>query len=178
MEYTRLSDFAKERGIHRDTISQYIRRNEKLFEGHIQTVDKWLEVDEIGIQLLSKKYPIPVEVYQENPHTQQKLLDTTLELAAERKKNNILLERLEQQALTIAQAESIQLLLDDTKDRLKVSEERLELSEKAKVELQLQVKEIEIRAAEERTKLLEQNRQLQEQLAAEQSKKWYQKLFK
>lgn len=54
-----LREFAEQRGQNPATISQYIRDHAAEFEGHTSMDGKQKVLDEVAIQLLDKKYPLP-----------------------------------------------------------------------------------------------------------------------
>lgn len=111
METLKLSDFAKSRGVNRDTITQYIRRNKEQFEGHTKVDGKWMELDQVAEELLDKKYPLPhpVEIVEDTESrrqlilAQQRIIQLQQELAAAKDtialttKNEFLLEQKEKE---------------------------------------------------------------------------------
>ncbi len=148
----KLSDFAKERGIARDTITQYIRRNSEMFENHTELDGKWLMIDEEAERILSKKYPLPVQLVLEDKESRTKLIqaqETIIQLQSQ-------LATAQQQ---IATAEATKMLLEDKEKQLIKAEERLEKEE--------QLKE----------NALEEIKELQNQLEIERNKSWFQKLL-
>lgn len=57
-----LQDFIAERNIKQSAASMYIKRHEEEFDGHISIKEGKSWLDEIAIELLSKKYPVlPVD---------------------------------------------------------------------------------------------------------------------
>jgi len=52
-----LYDFATKTAQKPDTVSTYIRRNEKIFKNHVERREKQLWLDEKAVKILLKKYP-------------------------------------------------------------------------------------------------------------------------
>ena len=116
----KLSEFAKLRNVHRDTITQYIRRNPELFEGHTKVDGKWLILDEEAERLLDEKYPLPkpVEII-EDKESREKLIKAQ-ELIIQ------LQDKLGQAQGKIAKAEAMQLMLEDKERQLEWAEGQIE----------------------------------------------------
>ncbi len=55
----KVSDFAEERNIDRNAVTQYIRRHPEMFEGHTKISGNSLVFDNDALELLDKKYPLP-----------------------------------------------------------------------------------------------------------------------
>lgn len=74
-----ISEFARERGLNPNTVSLYIRRNSSKFDGHLtpSRTGNSLELDEIALELLDKKYPRPqqVQVLEHDPELERKIAD-------------------------------------------------------------------------------------------------------
>lgn len=121
----KISDFVKGRNINAPAVTAYIRRHDNLFSGHIQKSGKELLVDDVALEILEMKYPLPAPVeVVEDRESRQKLI-----LAQE--KIIQLQEQLTAAAQLAAKAEAQQLLLDDYKDRLERAETALKAAEDA-----------------------------------------------
>lgn len=160
----KLSDFARQRNIPRDTITQYIRRNPDLFEGHTKVDGKWLIIDEIAEEHLNKKYPLPQMVQViEDTESRTKLIKAQEAIIQ-------LQGQLNEATTKIAQAEAVKLMLEDKEEQLEKTEERL-----LRTENTLETERTEAKQAIEQYKA--DIARLQEELAQERSKTWIQKLF-
>lgn len=51
-----LKDFCVDFNVPSHTVRTYIKRNEKLFEGHVQKRERMLWLDDVAVQLLNRKY--------------------------------------------------------------------------------------------------------------------------
>lgn len=154
MENTlKLADFAKQRNIARDTITQYIRRNSDMFTGHIVVDGKWMFIDEQAEKILDEKYPLPhpVEIV-EDIETIKELSATRLALAKAETQISELQEKIADNNKVIAQAEVFKLLLEDKKAQLDEAQKRAGRAENEIVELR-------------------------QQLESERAKTWWQKLI-
>ncbi|MGL4948156.1 MAG: hypothetical protein ACRC42_02100 [Mycoplasma sp.] len=77
-----LSEFAKERNVTANSVAKYMKRYPE-YEEHIKRISKGLEIDNIGISMLDKKYPLPppIEVREDTEarlqliRTQQKVIE-------------------------------------------------------------------------------------------------------
>ena len=57
-----ISKFAEGRGLKRDTVNAYIRRNPDLFSGHTEQTSEGIFLDEAALDILDQKYPLPSPV--------------------------------------------------------------------------------------------------------------------
>ena len=57
-----ISKFAEGRGLKRDTVNAYIRRNPNLFSGHTEQTSEGIFLDEAALDILDQKYPLPSPV--------------------------------------------------------------------------------------------------------------------
>ena len=115
----KLTEFAKERNVPRDTITQYIRRNPDLFEGHTKVDGKWLIIDDVAEEHLNEKYPLPQMVQiVEDTESRQKLLKAQEAIIQ-------LQGKLQETATQLAQAEATKLLLEDKQEQLAKTELKL-----------------------------------------------------
>lgn len=162
----KMTDFARERGVNRDTITQYIRRNEGLFKGHTEVKGKALYIDEIALDILDKKYPLhkPVELI-EDIETIKELSETRMKLVEASKMIINLQNKLTEQSLTIAKAEATQMLLEDKTKELERMESMLE-----KAEIRAE------KAEEQKTAANDEIAALRKELEAERNKSWWAKL--
>lgn len=115
----KLVEFAKQRGIPRDTITQYIRRHPDLFEGHTEVNGKSLFLDKEAERLLNEKYPLysPVELI-EDVELIKELSETRKELAQAERHIAELYKKLADQTAVIAQVETTKILLEDREEQL------------------------------------------------------------
>lgn len=164
----KMTDFARERGVNRDTITQYIRRNEELFKGHTEVKGKALYIDEIALDILDKKYPLhkPVELI-EDIETIKELSETRMKLVEASKMIINLQNKLTEQSLAIAKAEATQMLLEDKTKELERMENMLEKAE-TRAE----------KAEEQKTAANDEIAALRKELEAERNKSWWDKLRK
>ena len=54
-----IKEFCQSRNISQNTVSMYMSRNKKLFQGHKKTVGKHVQLDEVAVSILSEMYPLP-----------------------------------------------------------------------------------------------------------------------
>lgn len=133
----KIQEFIKDRNVKYSTVFQYIKRNRKMFDGHIGRASR-IELDDYAIELLSKKYPKPeiIEVV-EDTRTRDELVIVKEQLMAAQQ----IIIKLQQQAMEsankIAEAEAFRYLLDIEKSKtaenaakLAESELKVERSEK------------------------------------------------
>lgn len=113
-----ITEFAESRGIQSQVISIYIRRHFEEFKGHTQKHGKSVELDDKAIELLEAKYklPQPIQVI-EDTESRQKLIKAQEAIIQ-------LQGKLQEASKQIAQAETMQLLLEDKKEQLAKAEER------------------------------------------------------
>lgn len=151
-------------------MTQYIRRNPDIFDGHIKADGKWLFIDEVAEKALNEKYPLPqpIEIV-EDIETIKELSATRLELAkAEafvielQKKIN---ETEKQIAIVDAEIRMNNILIEEKEKQIKEKEEALSRErERADQERS--------RADKEQFKADE----LQKELEKERNKTWWDKL--
>ena len=140
----KVADFALQHNVEKNAVFQYIRRHADEFEGHTGIENKSMVIDDVAVELLSKKYPMPVEVVQDTEAREE------LRIAMER--IDIL-----QQRIDIYQQQIIELLQKTTavdtqqfllEDRNKQIEELKETGERYAREAQ--ETKIALRIAEEK----------------------------
>jgi predicted ribosome quality control (RQC) complex YloA/Tae2 family protein len=137
-----ITEFARGRNIQPQTISIYIRRHAKRFEGHTSKDGKTLELDDEAVKMLDEKYPLPkpVQVINGVDPEEYKLLQEEvdhLHRQYEAKMEVILSlqDKLNQAQERIGQAEAAKLLLEDKKQQLEKAEDRIEKMESELQEL-------------------------------------------
>ena len=160
----KLTEFAKQRHVSRDTVTQYIRRNPDIFEGHTKVDGKWLIIDEVAEEHLNEKYPLPQMVQVvEDTESRAKLIKAQEAIIQ-------LQGKLNEATTQIAQAEAVKLLLEDKEIQLEKTEQRLT---KAEEEL------VSERAKAEETieSLKAEMKKMEEELEWERKKTWFQKLL-
>lgn len=152
LEYMyKVSEFAESRGIKRDTVTTFIRRNPGSFLGHTEQKTDGMYFDEVAMQVLDKKYPLPqpVEVIKDTRSLE-------LLVAEQAKTSKLQTELMELQKqmnevqLKLTKAESEKLLLEDKTERYAAEEK--ELREKLENQSQ-ELKEKSEGLIETRTKL-------------------------
>lgn len=118
-----ITEFARSRDIEAGTVRMYISRNKELFDGHTKKGSKSVELDEIALELLEKKYPLPkpVEVVQgidrkEFDELQQKYMNALEEI-------NNLQKQIVDATKKVAIAETQQLLMEDRTKQLEEQKE-------------------------------------------------------
>ena len=123
----RLADFAKERNVDRNLVTQYVRYHPEIFEGHITEYKRSLYGDDIALKALDEKYPLPkpVEVIKdpEADNLRRQVIALQEQLLASQKQVIALTEK-------AVQAESVQALLADKELQLEGQIEAL-LADKA-----------------------------------------------
>lgn len=82
----KVADFAEERNVDRNAVSQYIRRHGEEFKGHTKVDGHNLLFDDDAYVILDKKYPSPkpIMVVDGVPHEEYEAVQKKLELASER----------------------------------------------------------------------------------------------
>lgn len=139
----KLVEFAKQRGVARDTITQYIRRHPELFDGHTEVKGKLLFLDAEAERLLNEKYPLysPIELV-EDVEIIKELSETRKALAQAERHVAELYKRFSDQTAAIAQAEAVKMLLEDKEEQLQDSKKQIhdykqeiqELSDQLRIE--------------------------------------------
>jgi len=157
----KISDFAEERNVDRNAVTQYIRRHEELFKGHTKIEGNSMFADDEAMQLLDKKYPLPkpIEIIEDKESRQELIKTQRLVIQLQ--------ESLKEAQGLIAKAEATQMLLEDKEIQLEKAEQRLDKAEEEKRRLESKIEELQ-----------ESLVQGKEKLAQEQSKTWIQKLLK
>ena len=123
-----ITEFARGRDLHVNTVSKYIREHEE-FKGHVTPKGKERILDDKAIELLDKKYPLPkpiqlingvpeeehFRVMQEKDEQIQKLQSVIIELQA--KQSDMLLE--------LGELRGKSLMLEDKQKKIEALEEQL-----------------------------------------------------
>ena len=118
-----IAEFCKGRLVDSQAIRKYINRHQELFDGHTTKNGKEIELDDVAVGILEKKYPFPVNV-QDGVSFEEH--GKTLKQLAEAQQAIILLqEEIRKQTVLIADAEAKQLLLEDREKQLKETKEEL-----------------------------------------------------
>ncbi len=70
-----ITEFADSRGVKVQAVNNYIKRHSSEFQGHSKKVGNARELDEVAIEILNKKYPLPrpIEII-EDTESQKKLI--------------------------------------------------------------------------------------------------------
>lgn len=148
----KVTEFLKGREAERQAVTRYINRHEEIFKGHTERVGKELELDSVAVEELDKVYPIPKPVTIINGVPQEEHIKVQNELIMSQKTINELQSRLLEAQEQIAIGKAQELLLEDKTKR---------------------ISELEAKEQADKEKIAE----LQEELAAERSKSWLQKLL-
>lgn len=118
----RLADFAKERNVDRNLVTQYVRYHPEIFEGHTTEYKRSLYGDDVALKALDEKYPLPkpVEVIKdpEADNLRRQVIALQEQLLESQKQVIALTEK-------AVQAESVQALLADKKLQLEGQIERV-----------------------------------------------------
>lgn len=154
----KIQEFIKDRNINYSTVFQYIKRNEKLFSGHIGSSKK-IELDDIAIEILDKKYPLPNPV--------QIIEDTAAK---------------EELAEVKSQLIQTQQMVISLQQKLVEAAPKIAFIEQTEKTLELTTQEL-FDSKEENTTLKNENIQIKDELAKlqtelenEKSKSWWDKL--
>lgn len=118
----RLADFAKERNVDRNLVTQYVRYHPEIFEGHTTEYRRSLYGDEIAMKALEEKYPLPkpVEVIKdpEADDLRRQVIALQEQLLASQKQVISLTEK-------AMLADSVQARLADKEKQLEAQESRV-----------------------------------------------------
>lgn len=149
-----LTNFAESRNEKPDTIRKYISRHKSEFEGHCSFCGTKMEIDDYAVTMLDQVYPLPkpIEIIEDT--------ESKNELIKAQKLIIQLQQKISEQSLALAQAETTKMLLEDKEEQLK--EKRDELDEK-KQELNQAKEEIyaeRARAEAEKLKAEEAQREI------------------
>ena len=108
------SKFAEGRGLKRDTVNAYIRRNQELFSAHIQQTKDGILLDDAALSLLDQKYPLPspVEVIPDTKSREELILEQK-KTAALQEKVIALTQELNDTKLLLVKKEDEMLRLED-----------------------------------------------------------------
>lgn len=149
-----VTEFLEGRTVERQAVTRYIERHSDEFQGHTSKKGREIELDEVAAGILEKKYPLQslVEVI-EDKESRQKLIKAQEYIIQ-------LQEKINEQSLAIAKAESIQLLLEDKQHQLEMAEQR----------------ENEWKESQKRTE--EELNRVREELEKERNKSWFAKLLR
>ena len=158
----RLADFAKERNVDRNLVTQYVRYHPEIFEGHTTEYKRSLYGDDVALKALDEKYPLPkpVEVIKDpEADNLRRQVIALQEQLLESQKQVIALTKV------AVQAESVKALLADKELQLEGQIERVAGLEK---ELEASKHELMMTNAEKQKAdfLLEQTtKQLSDEMA-------------
>ena len=123
----RLADFAKERNVDRNLVTQYVRYHPEIFEGHTTEYKRSLYGDDVALKALDEKYPLPkpVEVIKDpEADNLRRQVIALQEQLLESQKQVIALTKV------AVQAESVKALLADKELQLEGQIERVAVLEK------------------------------------------------
>ena len=113
-----ITEFLEGRTAERQAVTRYIERHKEEFKEHISKRGREIEIDDVAFAILEKKYPLQslVQVI-EDKESSQKLIKAQEYIIQ-------LQEKVNEQSLLIAKAESMQMLLDNKEQQLARSEQR------------------------------------------------------
>lgn len=159
-----ISDFARERGLDRDTVNAWIRNHEEVNKACGKSgKEKTIDVNSKAYQLLEKQYPLPAPIHIiEDTESRQKLIklqEAYIQLQA----------KMVEASNQLAQAEAIKLLLEDKEVQLEKAENQRDKAEERADRVESELKQVRA-DADARIK------ELEDQLQAEKNKSWWQKL--
>lgn len=163
-----ITKFAELRNVDRDTINAYIRKHPEIQQFvRRQGKNSVIDTDSDGYMLLEKQYPLPQMIQIiEDTESRQKLIKAQ-ELIIQ------LQEQLTNASQKIAQAEAMQLMLEDKNIQIQKFDEQIK-----KAEARLIKEEEKVAKAQEKIDSKDAEiKLLQEALAKEHSKSWFQKLL-
>lgn len=131
-----ISEFARDRGLKPTTVSLYIRRHSEEFAGHTRPsgTGNSLELDDIALEILDKKYPRkeqPVQILERDPELERKIQEQNEVIRQLQAKIIALSESNSQLEHALGEAKQAQLMLasaeqqrDEARLQLKKAEER------------------------------------------------------
>ena len=113
-----ITEFLEGRTAERQAVTRYIERHKEEFKEHISKRGREIEIDDVAFAILEKKYPLQslVQVI-EDKDSRQKLIKAQEYIIQ-------LQEKVNEQSLLIAKAESMQILLENKEHQLARSEQR------------------------------------------------------
>lgn len=114
------TDFANSRNVQPQTVMKYIYRHKQTFKGHVKKVDRLTILDEVAIEILDKKYPLPkpVEVVVD--------VETLKELADARKELNLLYKELSNYKALQQLCNSLQLEIEQRSGQLEQQADQIQ----------------------------------------------------
>lgn len=114
------TDFANSRNVQPQTVMKYIYRHKQAFKGHVKKVDRLTILDEVAIEILDKKYPLPkpVEVVVD--------VETLKELADARKELNLLYKELSNYKALQQLCSSMKLEIEQTSCKVEEQAQRIQ----------------------------------------------------
>ena len=167
----KVADFARGRNVENQAITRYINRHPELFDGHISKDGREIVLDDVALNILNEKYPLPqpIQIVED--------IEARRQLIEAQKMIINLQQQLVEAAPKIAMAEHNQFLISQMQqenDDLKADNAELR---KQKLDIDKQY-EIMIKENEDKLHLVEQRAEkLQAELDAERNKSWFQKLI-
>lgn len=121
-ELVNIKQFAQLHNQNQRTIIMYIKRHEKIFEGHITKIGNSKYLDNEAITILENQYPLPKPIpVIENIETQKKYVSSL-------EKINYLQDRISDLQKQIQESKTLKLLLENSqKQTQKLSDELISL---------------------------------------------------
>ena len=115
-----IAEFCEGRNVDAQAIRKYIERHPEDFNGHTGKKGREITLDEIALEILEKKYPLPqlVQIIEDTESLKKlnKLQEEYIKLQ----------NKWNEQSLLIAQAEAQKVLLEDKELQLQKEQERAE----------------------------------------------------
>ncbi len=147
-----ITEFADSRGVKVQAVNNYIKRHSSEFQGHSKKVGNARELDEVAIEILNKKYPLPrpVEII-EDKESREKLIKALERLDQMRDSiENLRIELYEAEKKALLNENAV-LRLEDKEKEVEALTIQLEVStselESTKGELKSTRAELEVSAS-------------------------------
>lgn len=187
----KVADFTRGRNVENQAITRYINRHPELFDGHVMKDGREIVLDDVALDILNEKYPLPqpiqivedtearrqlIEAQQMIIKLQQQLVEAA-PIIALAEHNQYLISQMQQENEDL---KSENAHLKETEVKLKADNEFLQRTQLLckTYEKSLQEYDTLIKTTEDSLHMAEQRAEkLQEELDAERNKSWFQKLL-
>lgn len=176
----KISDFVKGREVKETTVRMFISRNAEQFDGHITKVKKWLELDEVAVDILSNQYPVKPDQVIVNGIPKEEHMKLLEEYNQALKEIANLRAMAADQANKIAGAEAKELLLEEKEMQLDTQRNLLTAARKEIKEKNAQIDALNNRKYEmdlENIELQNKIEHLQSELEHERNKGFFKRLL-
>ena len=183
-DLTRLADFAANRGIDRNAVTQYVRYHPEIFSEHIVEYKRSLYGDKTAMKALDKKYPLPKPVEIIKDPEADELRRQVIKLQEKQLAYQEQIIALNERAI---KAESAQALLEDKnrqidqqeaqitslQHKIDESQKEIMLLRDEKVKADVTIEQTKNQVAEEVSK----RQAIEEQLSEIKNMSWFQRIF-